>query len=838
MFDPVTRPEDVTLIHNMNISDEGFGNISNASTVDRVEPEQMPQLAMLVLLLVICMSAMGNLLVCLAVIWDRRLQNMTNYFLMSLAIADLLVSLLVMPLGMVVEIYGYFPFDAGVCVFWVAVDVLMCTASIWHMCTMSMDRFFTLKYPMRYGRNKTKMMVVLKIFFVWIVSITICSPIFIFGAKDTANVYNEGLCVPTVAEFVIYGSIFAFYIPLTIMLITYVLTIRILWKNQLLMKNIERSNNYRPRNRYGENRCVIRTLLSPPSDDESRKVSLGNNSDTDATMLAGILSQQDNLDPSTPNQDTIDPQGQYDLPPSSAQGMEPQHSERLITSPFKGESNRSASMSCLEIRVSNPSDEDSCQCDSQTDLLRSKCDSCQSGEQVNLNPKLNMCSCEMQINSGVKPSLCPCGSQTNVMATLDMCKCGSGIKTVKRDRHTDRHTLHCAASFNNMPNLENGMKSSPQRLSETVQFHSCGNLTRDFKFKEWKQHYFQIQREMDQCLKDSCGSPNKEHSSPNKEHSHCSPTKEHSSSNKERSYCVQTRAHSPIKDQTPKERSPRKLSASHGHIPDSGDEDNTYRVYSHSQLTDTGYNTMRQTMYESSIDDMESSSSSEFLTINLNPSSFHMYRLSVPPDATMPLLQKCNGTAVGNGHCVSDDSRRPSTESPEHVYFKRHDPSKKSIKYLLKRFNKSQGMKQILSKKATSNEKKASKVLGIIFAVFVVLWTPFFIVNILSVSCAACMWALTPEMMSVFVWMGYIASLANPIIYTMFNTAFRRTFIRILKCHLCKRGGFRMDSLAISYAAASQLNTDRRNTMTVLLKDDQRREFQSHAVHLLLRKYQ
>lgn len=58
------------------------------------------------LLIIILFSAMGNLLVCLAVCWERRLQNMTNYFLMSLAIADFLVSLLVMPLGMIVELYG------------------------------------------------------------------------------------------------------------------------------------------------------------------------------------------------------------------------------------------------------------------------------------------------------------------------------------------------------------------------------------------------------------------------------------------------------------------------------------------------------------------------------------------------------------------------------------------------------------------------------------------------------------------------------------------------------------------------------------------------------------
>ena len=58
------------------------------------------------MLLIIVCSVVGNVLVCLAVCWERRLQNMTNYFLMSLAIADLLVSVVVMPLGMVVELFG------------------------------------------------------------------------------------------------------------------------------------------------------------------------------------------------------------------------------------------------------------------------------------------------------------------------------------------------------------------------------------------------------------------------------------------------------------------------------------------------------------------------------------------------------------------------------------------------------------------------------------------------------------------------------------------------------------------------------------------------------------
>lgn len=51
-------------------------------------------------------GGLGNILVCLAVALDRKLQNVTNYFLFSLAIADLLVSLFVMPMGAIPAFLG------------------------------------------------------------------------------------------------------------------------------------------------------------------------------------------------------------------------------------------------------------------------------------------------------------------------------------------------------------------------------------------------------------------------------------------------------------------------------------------------------------------------------------------------------------------------------------------------------------------------------------------------------------------------------------------------------------------------------------------------------------
>lgn len=60
-------------------------------------------------------GGLGNILVCLAVLLDRRLQNVTNYFLLSLAIADLLVSLFVMPLGAIPGFLGKLVHNSSVC---------------------------------------------------------------------------------------------------------------------------------------------------------------------------------------------------------------------------------------------------------------------------------------------------------------------------------------------------------------------------------------------------------------------------------------------------------------------------------------------------------------------------------------------------------------------------------------------------------------------------------------------------------------------------------------------------------------------------------------------------
>lgn len=86
-----------------------------------------------------------------------------------------------------VFITGYFPLQSEHCLVWICLDVLFCTASIMHLCTISIDRYLSLRYPMRFGRNKTRKRVILKIFFVWLLSIAMSLPLSLMYSKVNFN---------------------------------------------------------------------------------------------------------------------------------------------------------------------------------------------------------------------------------------------------------------------------------------------------------------------------------------------------------------------------------------------------------------------------------------------------------------------------------------------------------------------------------------------------------------------------------------------------------------------------------------------------------------------------
>ncbi|KAI4488577.1 hypothetical protein M0802_011525 [Mischocyttarus mexicanus] len=186
---------------------------------------------LLVAFIIVIAGGLGNTLVCLAVVLDKKLHNLTNYFLLSLAIADLLVSLFVMPMGAIPGFLGYWPLGVIWCNIYVTCDVLACSASIMHMCFISVGRYVGIRNPLRTRRTYTKRLVALKITTVWLLAMLTSSFITVLGLIDSKSIMPDSTtCVINNKIFFIFGSLIAFYIPTIVMILSYVLTVQLLRK--------------------------------------------------------------------------------------------------------------------------------------------------------------------------------------------------------------------------------------------------------------------------------------------------------------------------------------------------------------------------------------------------------------------------------------------------------------------------------------------------------------------------------------------------------------------------------------------------------------------------------
>lgn len=182
----------------------------------------------------------GNYLVCCAITRDKTLKTTTNYYVFSLALADLAVCILVLPVAISKDFYGYWLFYEWIwtCPLFIFLDVLLCTVSIYHLATVSILRFFVIQFPFKHAYFKSKRLTLSIIIFIWIVSIIISSNILFISFFDVSSVLSHKQCYVSNDYFIIYGSIFSFVIPLFIMIIMFLLMARKLRSN---LVNLEKA---------------------------------------------------------------------------------------------------------------------------------------------------------------------------------------------------------------------------------------------------------------------------------------------------------------------------------------------------------------------------------------------------------------------------------------------------------------------------------------------------------------------------------------------------------------------------------------------------------------------
>uniref|UniRef100_A0A1B0AGY9 G-protein coupled receptors family 1 profile domain-containing protein n=1 Tax=Glossina pallidipes TaxID=7398 RepID=A0A1B0AGY9_GLOPL len=172
--------------------------------------------------LMILITIIGNVFVIAAIILERNLQNVANYLVVSLAVADLFVACLVMPLGAVYEISKGWILGPELCDIWTSCDVLCCTASILHLVAIAADRYWTVT-NIDYHNLRTPRRIFCMIFTVWFFAV-IVSLAPQFGWKDPeymARIEKQKCMVSQDVAYQIFATCCSFYVPLLVILVLY-----------------------------------------------------------------------------------------------------------------------------------------------------------------------------------------------------------------------------------------------------------------------------------------------------------------------------------------------------------------------------------------------------------------------------------------------------------------------------------------------------------------------------------------------------------------------------------------------------------------------------------------
>ncbi|XP_008548361.1 octopamine receptor beta-1R [Microplitis demolitor] len=181
----------------------------------------------IVMSFIIIAALFGNLLVIVSVMQHHKLRIITNYFVVSLALADMLVAIFAMTFNASVELSGRWLFGYFMCDVWNSLDVFFSTVSILHLCCISVDRYYAIVQPLDYPSIMTNLRLGTMLSFVWC-SPTIISFLPIFAGWYTTPEHleyrkkNPDLCMFQVNKpYAVISSCVSFWVPGIIMIAMY-----------------------------------------------------------------------------------------------------------------------------------------------------------------------------------------------------------------------------------------------------------------------------------------------------------------------------------------------------------------------------------------------------------------------------------------------------------------------------------------------------------------------------------------------------------------------------------------------------------------------------------------
>ncbi|TNN44764.1 5-hydroxytryptamine receptor 1B [Liparis tanakae] len=172
------------------------------------------------LTLITLATALSNAFVIATTYQSRKLHTPANFLIASLAVTDLLVSILVMPVSALYTVSQTWTLGQVVCDIWLSSDITCCTASILHLCVIALDRYWAITDALEYSKRRTVGRAAGMIATAWVIAISISLPPFFWRQVRAEEVTSCNVNTDHVF-YTVYSTFGAFYIPTLLLLALY-----------------------------------------------------------------------------------------------------------------------------------------------------------------------------------------------------------------------------------------------------------------------------------------------------------------------------------------------------------------------------------------------------------------------------------------------------------------------------------------------------------------------------------------------------------------------------------------------------------------------------------------
>ncbi|XP_034463125.1 cholecystokinin receptor-like [Hippoglossus hippoglossus] len=156
---------------------------SNSSNLPRpvTRVREMDSLRILLYVLIFLLSVFGNLLIIVVLMLNKRMRTVTNSFLLSLAVSDLMMAIFCMPFTLIPNILEDFIFGASMCktvTYFMGISVSISTFSL---VAIAIERYSAICNPLKSRSWQTRSHAYRVIAATWVVSLLIMVPYPVFS---------------------------------------------------------------------------------------------------------------------------------------------------------------------------------------------------------------------------------------------------------------------------------------------------------------------------------------------------------------------------------------------------------------------------------------------------------------------------------------------------------------------------------------------------------------------------------------------------------------------------------------------------------------------------------